>query len=966
MACPHSQSDDCALCARTLDGDLDSSDTMVRGEKRGPEGTLPPGAPIGRYLVLERLGQGGMGVLYTAHDPQLQRVVAIKVLRSRADKDVSQTAGQQRLLREAQAMAQLAHPNVVPVYDSGPFGEGVFIAMELVRGSTLDLWVKAKQRPWPEVLALFVQAGRGLEAAHAAGLVHRDFKPANVLVGEDGRPRVTDFGLARATRSITLPEVMETPDVVLRSGPITLDEPLTQAGSMMGSPGYMAHEQYIGAPTSAASDQFAFCVALYEALYGARPYVARTLPELERVVSRGEVPPAPKGSLVPAWVHRILVTGLAPEPGKRHASMTVLLAALSHDPQVTRRRWAAVAAGAAVLLGAAGLVSWSSWRQARACRGADELLHGVWDDAVKQRSEASFLATGAPFAKSSWVLTRDALDGWARQWTLSRTEACQATRVRGEQTERQLLLRFECLDRRLAELGALAEAFGAADEDLVSSAGTATSKLSSVASCSNVKQLEDRRAPPPELAVVAKVLSEQLAQGRALLAAGRFPAARTRLTSTVQQAQQLKLSALESEGLEALGDLEQQSRNFSEARRVFEQAVRAAEVAGDDAAAARILSQLISVVGWRLDKPDEARTWAALASGIVERIGGDRSIEARIAEGIGDTEWQAGQRAVSLESYRKSLALYLAEQGEESVDVARLRSAVGWVLTEQGELTLARQELERSRAIRERLLGPGHPTLASSWNALSTLAMELRDTREAVRCAKLMESLMQQLGPDSPRVLRARLSTAEMMVFDQQAQAGLAELELIRHRLETAPDEMVGAWSEFQRAHVLALTQLGRAKEALAEGRVWLAEGTKRWGAGHPDVASVADAVGEAAFAEGLWAEAIDASERYLAMKAALGGADAPLTGATLLRSARAHLALGKATEALPRAERALVALERGPLDRRTHGEARLALAEALLRTGGPKDRVQTLLQQAKEDALSVGDDKLLSRITKL
>ena len=425
VPCSHTTQDDCPLCAQTLNEQ--SADTMVRGPKAGElaprreGGSLPPGAPIGRYLVLDRLGEGGMGVLYTAHDPQLQRVVAIKVLRTRPDRDDSQAAGQQRLLREAQAMAQLSHPNVVPVYDSGPFGEGVFIAMELVRGSTLDHWVKVKPRTWREVLAIFVQAGRGLEAAHAAGLVHRDFKPANVLVGEDGRPRVTDFGLARATRALTVTEREEPSEAVLRSGPVTLDEPLTQAGAMMGSPGYMAWEQYVGAATSAATDQFSFCVALYEALYGVKPFVAKTLPDLAHLTSLGTVPPAPKGSDVPAWLHRILVTGLSPQPGKRHASMTVLLAALSHDPAVTRRRWAVVAAGLTVVCCALGLAAWSSWRQARACQGADALLLGVWDAPVKQRSEASFLATGAPFAKASWQLTRDALDAWASQWVASRT-----------------------------------------------------------------------------------------------------------------------------------------------------------------------------------------------------------------------------------------------------------------------------------------------------------------------------------------------------------------------------------------------------------------------------------------------------------------------------------------------------------------------------------------------------------------
>ncbi|MDP2275365.1 MAG: serine/threonine-protein kinase [Archangium sp.] len=964
MACSHSSSDDCRICAATLDGDS-AGDTMVRGEHRAPEGSLAPGTPIGRYLVLDRLGQGGMGTLYTAHDPQLQRVVAIKVLRSRVDHDASQTAGQQRLLREAQAMAQLSHPNVVPVYDSGPFGEGVFIAMELVRGSTLDHWVKLKPRSWQEVLALFLQAGRGLEAAHAAGLIHRDFKPANVLVGEEGRPRVTDFGLARATRSITLPEVMETPEV-MNSGPLSFEEPLTQAGSMMGSPGYMAHEQYVGAATSAATDQFSFCVALYEALYEVKPFVAKTLPDLEVVTARGEVPPAPKGSPVPGWIHRILVTGLNPRPELRHASMTVLLAALARDPALHRRRVSVAAAVVVLLLSTGGFVWWSSVRQARACQGADALLAGVWDEGVKKRSEASFLSTAAPFAKASWVLTRDALDGWAKQWVAARTEACEATRVRGEQTERQLLLRFECLDRRLIELGALAEAFGAADKDLVASAGTAAARLSPLSSCTNVKQLEDRRAPPPELEQTARELAQQLAQSRALSAAGRLTDSRARLTPTVKRAQQLKLPALESEGLEALGELEQQARNFTEARRAFEGAVRAAEVAGDDPAAARVLARLVSLVGWRMDKPDEARTWAALAGGVVERIGGDRLTEAHLAEGIGDTEWQAGQRAFSLIAYRKSLALYLEEQGEESLDVARLRSAVGWVLTEQGELSAAREELQKSRLIRERLLGSGHPTLGVTWNELSVLAMERRDTHEALRCAKLTEEIALQFGLDSPRLARSKFGVALMLVLDGKPQEGLEAFERLRPLLGRGTEELGDALSDYQRGHVLGLTRVGRLKEALAEGHTWLAENERLHGKVHPEVAALADAVAEAEFEAGRFAEAIEGSERYLAMKAALGGADSPLTGQTLLRSARAHLALGKAVEAAPRAERALVALEKGPLERGDRGEARLVLAQALLRSGGEKARVLLLAQQAKEDALAVNDEKLLARIAAL
>jgi eukaryotic-like serine/threonine-protein kinase len=451
------------------------------------------------------------------------------------------------------------------------------------------------------------------------------------------------------------------------------------------------------------------------------------------------------------------------------------------------------------------------------------------------------------------------------------------------------------------------------------------------------------------------------------VAAGRIADSRARLLPTVKRAQELHLAALESEGLEALGDVEISVRNFQESRRNFEGAVRAAEVAGDDAAAARVLARLVSLVGWRLDKPEEARTWAALAGGVLERIGGDRLTEARLAEGIGDTEWQAGQRANSLIAYRKSLALYIAEQGEESVDVARLHSSVGWVLTEQGELSAAREELQRSRVIRERLLGAGHPTLGTTWNELSALASERRDTRESLRCARLTQEISTaQFGRESGRVTRARLTVALTLALDGQAQEALTELELLRPLLEQAPDELLGARIEYQRAHLVALTRLGRLDEAITEGKTWLAESERQYGQAHPDVALLADVLAEAQFLSGQFADALKGSERYLAMKAALGGADSPLTGETLLRSARAHLALGKALEAVPRAERALVALEKGPLDRATRGEARLVLAQALVGSGGEKARALLLVQEAKEDALAASDEKLLARIAAL
>src|SRR5690349_17448959 len=203
-----------------------------------PQDLREPGDTVGRFVVLQRLGEGGMGVVYTAYDPELDRKVAIKLLKSAEE-------GHARLLREAQAMARLQHPNVIAVHDVGTLpGNRVFVAMELVAGATLRGWLKAAPRAWREVIAIMRQAGVGLAAAHDAGLVHRDFKPDNVLVGDDGRVRVMDFGLARLGAA----------DPELSSGSHDtgpLSTPLTMAGTVVGTPAYMAPELFKGTSAEA-------------------------------------------------------------------------------------------------------------------------------------------------------------------------------------------------------------------------------------------------------------------------------------------------------------------------------------------------------------------------------------------------------------------------------------------------------------------------------------------------------------------------------------------------------------------------------------------------------------------------------------------------------------------------------------------------------------------------------------------
>jgi serine/threonine protein kinase len=306
---------------------------------------------IGRFVVESMLGAGGAAVVYAARDPQLERRVAVKVLRSQADETSAE-----RLLREARAMAQLSHPNVVTVYEAGVFGAGdVFIAMELVPGRTLAAWLREAAPSWPEVLDRFVAAGRGLAAAHEVGIVHRDFKPSNVLVGDDGRVRVGDFGLARAAEASELP--VRAPDPAsVSTGAISAEwASLTQTGALVGTPSFMSPEQFEGEAATAKSDQFSFCVALFRALFDRPPFAGETIRELAREVRAGRVQPPPRSG-VPATVTSAVLRGLSSAPEQRHPSMHALLEELERGrrPRSRLPRW--IALGSAVAIVVAGTV----------------------------------------------------------------------------------------------------------------------------------------------------------------------------------------------------------------------------------------------------------------------------------------------------------------------------------------------------------------------------------------------------------------------------------------------------------------------------------------------------------------------------------------------------------------------------------------------------------------------------------
>jgi tetratricopeptide (TPR) repeat protein len=300
------------------------------GETHTADATAPAcGAPatrrlVDRYLVIDELGVGGMGAVYRAYDPELARLVALKLLLA----DGRRAGHGLRLRREAQAAARLAHPNVVAIYDVGSAGDELYVAMELVEGVSLHAWLRQRRRNLSELLEVFTQAARGLAAAHDQNLVHRDFKPANVLVGGDGRVRVADFGLARAA---DLDDEVDPP----APGSL-LDHSLTRTGHLVGTPRYMAPEQLRGAADS-RSDQFAFCVTLYEALAGKRPFAGRDYRELFRNVKAGKVVPLPDDAAAPAWLRALVMRGLSVDPDDRFPTMHALIDELTRDRLADRR-----------------------------------------------------------------------------------------------------------------------------------------------------------------------------------------------------------------------------------------------------------------------------------------------------------------------------------------------------------------------------------------------------------------------------------------------------------------------------------------------------------------------------------------------------------------------------------------------------------------------------------------------------
>jgi serine/threonine protein kinase/tetratricopeptide (TPR) repeat protein len=759
-------------------------------------GKLEP-VRVGRFILLERLGAGTMGDIYAAYDEQLDRRLALKIVRHGASLTVK---GDALLQREAQALAQVSHPNVVQVYDAGTHDGRLFIAMELVRGQTLTRWLESVARlpraqRQREILQQFIAAGRGLEAAHAVGVAHRDFKPDNVLVGDDGRVRVVDFGLARAViedsgpaasvtpgndgdppatdrarggtapRGLTASQVNSTTvsmalanrddtldhdrggrqamalnssaqasapgqvevaagqvevaagqvEVAATSGEasnapkLTAATKLTATGTVMGTPRFMAPEQIQGLVADHRSDQFSFCVALYQALYEVFPFAGDGMQGFLNSMQTGAIG-LEHGAGVDARVRSALRRGLSVDRSQRFQNMGELLAALERS----LRRRSGWAAGVVFFCFVVIVVySASSSSPDARCAATGDAIRDRWSADRQAIVHATFLRSDLPYAEAVWRSFAQRLDIYASQWREQAIAACRATNVDHVQSQRQFDLRMLCLDRSRREADALLRELDGTPR-AVQRAVAASELLPDVQSCSHTESIMFGLEPPPEsiAAEVARV-REQLAQALALEWLGRHEESLVIARAAGAAAEPLAYPPLRAEALTQIAralDARDNATSRAEAQSLYFTALDIAEAHRHDQLAVSVWGRLV-LLATRMDAGTERahERWRRYEAAVT-RIGNNPHDRARLHHMLGQIYLRESRYAEAAE--QENLAIKeIAAAPEQKLELSRYYDALANALQPQGRGDEAIVLHERAVAIASESLGQAHPDL---------------------------------------------------------------------------------------------------------------------------------------------------------------------------------------------------------------------------------------------------------------
>ncbi len=758
--------------------------TRAPASPRSDASPARPGDRIGRYVLIEQVGKGAMGTVYAAYDPDLDRRIALKLLHGRAAGEEQRA----RLQREAQAMARVSHPNVVHVYEVGRHETQVYLAMEYIEGLPLSRWLEAEDHPLEAILEVFIAAGRGLAAAHEAGLVHRDFKPDNVLVDAAGRPRVLDFGLAQSAA-----EIPEDPSL----------------GAILGTPAYMPAEQWAGLAATDRSDQFAFCVSLWSALAGERPFAGDTPAALAFHVQQGKRRAMPTSRGVPTRVREALERGLSLQQDDRWPSMDALLEVLEPTPPGSGR-WLAAGLGIAAVL-AIGLAFGLRGHQSAPdpCAASAGPMDAAWTAETREAVRASIEGSGSPSA--AWVASgvERSLDGYAEAWRGTASRACKATHHERAQSERMLTLQQACLDRSLAAFDGLTHELAASDAEAVEQALQAVRGLPSIERCGDTEALLQAVAPPEDPQVASRVaeLHRDVARAESVADLGRYAEAERLLEATQVEASKLDYLPLQGEVAVALASNRVESGRTDEmegdARRAFELAVRA----GDPSTAHQAAVLLADALGTWGHRDDAAAQWLAIARSYLALLPEPRTAEeARLLAVEGNVAFVAGRYDEARSAFAGALELH--ERLGAELEVALRLNDLAVVATSQDRLDTARDLLTQSRQRTVAVLGEDHPQVGLIDQNLGTAASRAGRNDEAIRLLRAaMANAERNRSREHPSYSVPLISVARIHLAQ-------GELDEAREEILEARELLEGNLSErynYSRANaVLAEIELAR------------------------------------------------------------------------------------------------------------------------------------------------------------
>ncbi|MBX7081186.1 MAG: serine/threonine-protein kinase [Nannocystaceae bacterium] len=902
---------------------------------------LRGGEHVGRYVILYTLGRGGMGVVYAAYDPQLDRKLAIKVMRPRGRREAQRA----ELLREAQALAKLSDPHVVAVHDVGLVGDRVFVAMDLVDGQTLRRWAVASPRSVPEIVRVYLQAGQGLAAAHRAGIVHRDFKPDNALIGKDGRVQVLDFGLARVRDGE-------------RATPSDGEEPRPSGdppGRARGTPMYMAPEQHLGRDAGPACDQWALCASLYEALWRRVPFAGDDNAAIAQAILRGPLPDPPRIAGVNARLRRAILRGLARDPQQRFPSMEALVAELR--AAITRRRKVRFAfAGLVVGAAASSALLARNWLGGPPpCEQVPARIAEAWNQDHAQAVTAALRSTGRAHATQSAAGVQQALDGFVARWTDGWRDACEASVVRHEQSAELLDLRMACLDAGRERLVALVDTLQRADGEIADRALQATDALPDLSACADAAALR-RREPLPADADERAQLEElrmRVAHAAALVQAGKGADALAVAEVAARRAHEHAHHPTIAEAELTLGRALDLLGRTQQAELALRRAAIAAEHADDDRLLADARTLLVSVAGAQQERRGDGELWAELAAAALERLGHDARREATLEHNLSRVLEQNGRPEDVLEHQRRALALASEPGVMGELERAPLYSSLAMTLSDTGEFDEALSRARAALDIWQRAYGDDHPGTAGAVGAVGIVLDRRGDLPGALQWYERSHAaLARVLGEDNPRTADMLTNVAVAALELGELERGIALLQRALAAHSAASGEQSADVAQDHQNLGSALRLVGRIDEALAHHRAAL---SIREGLFGPDDIRVAHSlVGVANVLEDDLdqpEESYELRTRALALEERAWGPEHPQLSLALANLGHNALALGDRDAALRHAERAVRLSSDAAVPAETRAFAELVLALVLARRGDDEARARSLLERGRAGA---------------